>query len=79
MGFLLTVVMRVLLGPVATKVSRKGRASSWFGSSMVNYICGSCEVLCCNNYWLCFASWMKKSHPHTLAIDRVDMGQGSGP
>ena len=40
--------------------SRKGRSPSWFGSSMVNCICGSCELMCCNICWLCFASWMTK-------------------
>ena len=54
------VVMRVLLGPGETKVSRKGRVTSGFGSYMMNYMGGSCEVMCCSNCWLCYASWMTK-------------------
>ena len=41
-------------------VSRKGRAPSWFGSTMVNCICGSCELMCCSNCWPWFASLMTK-------------------
>ena len=54
------VVARVLLGPGETTVSRKGRVPSWFGSSVVNYICGSCELMCCRSCLLCFACWMTK-------------------
>ena len=75
MDFLQTVVIKVLLGPGETKVSRKGRASSWLGSSVVNYICGSCELMCCNNLWLCFHPGGQKYHPCTLAIDGVGVGQ----
>ena len=41
-------------------MSRRGRAPSWFDSSMTNCIYGSCEAMCCSNCWLCFASWMTK-------------------
>ena len=37
-GFLYTVVVMVLLGPGETRVSRKGKASSLLGSSMVNSV-----------------------------------------
>ena len=35
-GLLYTVVVRVTLGPGKTRVSRKGKAPSSLGSSMVN-------------------------------------------
>ena len=53
---------RVLFGPGETKVSRKGRAPSWFGSSMVTYICGSCDLMCYSNCWLYFPSSLYLSH-----------------
>ena len=37
-----TVVMRVLLAPGVSLVSRNRRDPSWFGSSIVNCMCGSC-------------------------------------
>ena len=40
-GFLYTVLTRVMLGAGETRVSRKGKASSWLGSSVVNCICGT--------------------------------------
>ena len=45
-GFQYTVVFKVLLGPGETRVSKKGNVSSSMGSSMVNWICGSCELVC---------------------------------
>ena len=48
----------VLLG--LEKPPREGKPPSWFGSPMVNCICGSCELMCCSNCWLCFASWVAK-------------------
>ena len=47
-GFLYTehTVVRVLLGPVETGVSTKGEVSSSLGSSVVNWMCGSWELIC---------------------------------
>ena len=47
-GFLYTVVTKVLLGPGETRVARKGKVLSWLAYSMMNCICGSCELMCCN-------------------------------
>ena len=49
-GFLYTVVTKVLLGPGETRVSRKGKAPSWLDFSVVNCICGSCGLMCCSGY-----------------------------
>ena len=45
-GFLYTVVVKVLLGHRETRVSRKGKTPSLLGSSVVNCMCGSCELIC---------------------------------
>ena len=45
-GFLYTVVMRVMLDPGVTLVSRKGRDPFWSGSSTVNCMFGSCVLMC---------------------------------
>ena len=39
--------------------------AKWYGSigagtSAVNYMCGSMELMCCKNCWLCSAFWMTK-------------------
>ena len=44
-GFLYTVVTSVV-GTRGTRVSMKGKYPSWFGSSAVNCLCGSCELMC---------------------------------
>ena len=46
-GFLLTVVLKVLSGCMVTRVSRKGSESCCVGST-VNWICGSWLLMCCN-------------------------------
>ena len=45
-GFWYTVVTKVLLGPMETRVSRKGKEPSWLGSSVANCMWGSCELIC---------------------------------
>ena len=40
------------------RVSRKGKAPSSLGSSMVNWMCGSWELICSRNWRLCSAHWM---------------------
>ena len=47
-GFLYIVVTQVFLGPGETILSRKGKAPSWLGSSVVNCIDGSCVLMCCS-------------------------------
>ena len=44
-GFLYTVLVKVLLGSGESRMSWKGKASSFLGS-MVNCMCGSCELIC---------------------------------
>ena len=44
-----------VLGPGVTLVSRNGRDPSWFGSSMVNCMCGSCVLMWWRSCWLCYA------------------------
>ena len=48
----------VLLGPGLTFVSINGMEPSVPGSSTVNCMLGSCELMCCRNCWLCSASLM---------------------
>ena len=59
-GFLYTVVTKVLLGLGETRMSRTDKVPSWLGSSVVKCMCGSCELMCCSDCWLCFACWMTK-------------------
>ena len=44
-----TMVVRVLSGPDETEMSKKGREPSWLDSSVVNWMCGSCQMIC----WRC--------------------------
>ena len=66
-GFLYIVLTKVLLGPEQTRVSRKSKAPSWLVSSVVNCMCGSCQLMCCGNCWLCFACCMVKVSPINLS------------
>ena len=59
-GFLYTEVINVLSGPGETKVSMKGMNLLLLGTSVVNCMCGSMELMCCKNCWLCSAYWMTK-------------------
>ena len=45
-GFLYPVVLVVLLGPGVTLVSKNGMELSGPGSSTVNCMLGSCELMC---------------------------------
>ena len=56
----------VLLGPGVTLVSRKGMNPSVPGSSTVNCMLGSCELMCCSSCWLCSAFWMTRVSPTNL-------------
>ena len=40
---------RPVVGTQRNQDVRKGSAPSWVGSSMVNCICGSCDLMCCSN------------------------------
>ena len=51
----------VLLGPGVTLVSRNGMDPSDPGSSTVNCMLGSCELMCCSSCWLCSAYWMARA------------------
>ena len=59
-------------------MSRKGRASSWFRSTTVNCICGSCELMFCSNCWLCFAYWMTKVSSTYLSQRQGVLGRAKG-
>ena len=69
-GFLYDAVVRVLSRPGETKVSKNGSEQSWLGSSVVNRMCGSCELMCWRSCCVCSACWMTKvsytylSHRH---------------
>ena len=49
-----------MLGPGVTLSSRNGIEPSDPGSSMVNCMSGSCELMCCSSCWLCSAFWMTR-------------------
>ena len=68
----------MLFGPGETKVPRNGRASSWFGFSTVNCMCGSCELICCGSCWPCFASWITKMLSMYLSHKREVLGRAKG-
>ena len=76
-GFLYTVVTNMLLGPGKTKVSRKGSAT-WFGSSTVNCICGSCELMCVAIVDCVLLPGCQMCHPHILAIGVGMWGRAKG-
>ena len=57
-GLLYTEVIRVLLSPGETRVSRKGMEPLSVGFSVLNCICGLMEFW--RNYLLCSACWMTK-------------------
>ena len=59
-GFLYTMVVRILLGPWETRVSKKGKTPLSLGFSMVSWMWGSMEVMCWRNCWLWSACWMTK-------------------
>ena len=59
-GFLYTVVSRLLLGPVVARVSLNGRDPLVLGSSAVNCMCCSMQLRCCRNCCLCSAFWITK-------------------
>ena len=48
-GFLYTVVLKVLSGCIVTRVSKKGSESCCVGST-VNWICGSWLFMCCSKF-----------------------------
>ena len=50
----------VLLGPGVTLVSRNGMEPSGPGSSTVNCMLGSCELMYYSSCWLCSAFWMTR-------------------
>ena len=50
----------VLLGPGVTLVSKNGIEPSGAGSSTVNCMLGSCELIWCSSCWLCSAFWMTR-------------------
>ena len=60
----------VLLGPGVTLVSKNGIELSHAGSSTVNCMLGSCELMWCSKCWLHSAFWMTRvsstnlSHRH---------------
>ena len=49
-----------LFGAGVTLVSRKVMEPSVPGSSTLNCMLGSCELMWCSNCWLCFAFWMTR-------------------
>ena len=58
--FLYTEASTVLSGPGKTEVSEKGMDPLLLGTSVVNCIYGSMEVICYKNSWQCSACWMTK-------------------
>ena len=59
-GFLSTFVRIVLLGPGVTLMSRNGIEPSAAGSSTVNCMLGSCELMWCSSCLLCSAFQMTR-------------------
>ena len=57
----------VLLGPGVTLVFRNGMEPSDPGSSTVNCMLGSCELMCCSSCWLCSAFWMTRMSSTNLS------------
>ena len=60
MGFLYIEVVRVLLDPGETRVSKKGIDPPSLRFSVVNCIYGSMEFMYWRDCWLCSACWMTK-------------------
>ena len=50
----------VLSGPGGTKMSKIGMDPLVLGTSAVNCLCGSVELMCYMNCCLCSVFWMKK-------------------
>ena len=67
-GFLYAITNKVLSEPRETRVSRKGKAPSWFGSSVVNCMCGSCELMCCDVIFLWAACWCYMAYCNIVII-----------
>ena len=53
--YLYTDVVKVLLGSGETRLSRKDKAPSFLESSLVNWMCGSWEVICWRSCRQCSA------------------------
>ena len=50
----------MLSGPSVNKLSKNHVDPLVLGTSVVNCMCGSMELLCCKNCCLCSAFWMTK-------------------
>ena len=57
-GSLYTEASNVFSDPWETKVCKKGMDPSLLGTSMMNCMCGSMELMCCKNCWLYSACWI---------------------
>ena len=49
------MVVKLLLGCKVTSVSKKGSVPCCFGTSTVNWMCGSWLLMCCSSVLLCSA------------------------
>ena len=74
-GFQDTEVVRVLLGPGETRVSKKGMEPLSLGFSVVNWICGSMELICWRIFWLCSACWITKVSSTSLSQSLGGLGE----
>ena len=72
-GFLYTVVLRVLSGWMVMRVSRKGSEPCCVGST-VNWMCGSWLLICWRSSWLCSALLMTKVSSTNLS--QREWGEG---
>ena len=77
-GFLYTVVLKVLSGWVVMRVSKKGSEPCCVGST-VNWMCGSWLLICWRSSWLCSALLMTNVLSTNLSQREGGWGKGRGP
>ena len=76
-GFLYTVVLRVLSGWMVMRVSKKGSEPCCVGST-VNWMCGSWLLMCWRSSWLCSALLMTKVSSTNLSQREGGEGRRRG-